>query len=142
LGNKTETGWGVSIDQTYHVPVFTIPSLIYQIMGVLTLFFALFMVISAFWESWSIKVENYILKNLYPVLFIFYISSFLISYIKGIGLLVQSSQSIWIVDLVALLGLVLIFLIIAHFYKGIAGINKKPHTKSIPAQENSGSAKS
>jgi hypothetical protein len=112
--------WSIGFDWTYYIPDISIPIFIYYILAAITGVFSMFFLISAFWQNWSNKTEQFILKNrIHILLFIIYWFSYIASYIKGVGSLIENSSEHWIVYMVFSLGLVLFIIIPIHYLRWV-----------------------
>jgi hypothetical protein len=120
-----DSGWSASFDWTYHVPIITIPNLGYWITGGIAVVLALFLIISAFPEKWSKRVEDFITERVDFLWFIIYWFVFTVGYLKGIGSLISSSQANWLVGSVFFVGFALFLLIPAHYFKGLYARRKQ-----------------
>ena len=122
------SGW--SFNQTYYIPQLNIPSISYLIMGGILGVLSLFLVISAFWESWSNRVENFIIEQEHEMLFILCWGSYIMGYFKWIGSLVSNSQPYWVVESAFYAGFILFLIIPIHYYKWL---NQRKKARRIPA---------
>jgi len=126
LGMPKGSGWSVGFDWTYHVPTVTMPAMGYWIWGGIAGVVSLFLVMSAFWETWSNNVEEFIIKNLHGLLFVIYLFTYIIGYLKGVGSLVSNFQPNWLVSLAFYAGFVLFLIIIpAHYFKWLNELKSK-----------------
>jgi hypothetical protein len=108
-----------------------IANLVYWIMGGIGGVLSLFLVISAFWEKWSKRVEDFIEKQLDLLLFVILWSVFIVGYLQAIGSLVSSSQSNWLVESTFYAGFVLFLLIPAHYFKELYAHQKQRRKSQI-----------
>lgn len=112
-----DDGWSWRFDRTYHVLIVTMPNLGYWIVGGIAVILSLFLVISGFWGKWSNRLEEFIIERVdFPSFFIYWFV-FIVGYLKGVASLVSSSQPNWLVESLSYCGVVLFFVIPAHYFK-------------------------
>ncbi len=132
LGMPKGSGWSVGFDWAHYVPTVTMPAMVYWILGGIAGVVSLLLVISAFWGNWSNNVEDFIIENLHGSLFIIYLFTYIIGYLKGVGSLVSNFQSNWLVTSAFYIGFILFLLIPALYYKWL--FERKKQRRPAPAK--------
>ena len=113
----TDNKWSVTFNKTYFVPDITMPASEYQIVAVIALVSIVFLFLSSFRNKWAESVENFISKHLYSPFFIIFWAAFTVGFLKGVGLLIPSTQPKWLVTTVFYVGYAVFLMIPILYFK-------------------------
>jgi len=116
--------WGYHFDQTYRIPVITLPDFVYWIMGLVALVISLIIIVGAFNSGCNEKIGKFINNQLYYPAFIIFLFVYLVGFIQGIGSMISATSPQWAVWLAFCYGIFLFVVIVVMYFKRLLELRK------------------